>query len=153
MWQTRQMIALAMLAICAYTDIKEKNIYIMPLVICSAGGVALSVVSVIFTPGSGAEAVLSVFAGTVIVAAVTALGKHMGPGDGYLMAALGIVLGIRTDAAIIAAAFTLAALYSVFGLISDKIRGVRKRKSIPFAPFVMAGFMVVLINGIQTVKR
>ena len=28
MWQIKEMIALAMLAICAYTDIREKNIYL-----------------------------------------------------------------------------------------------------------------------------
>ncbi len=47
------MIALVVLAICAYTDIRERNIYMMPLMISSAGAVIMHLISVFSYEAAG----------------------------------------------------------------------------------------------------
>lgn len=153
MWQVREIIALAMLAICAYTDIKEKNIYVMPLLICSAGAVALSVTSFVFSAGHDRmilvnEIVIPAVAGLVIIVFMKQFRKHMGEGDAYLMAALCLIIGIRYDLYTITAGMILASTYAVSVLIARCVRKKRRLKNIPFAPFVMSGYILVLINGI-----
>lgn len=153
MWQVRELIALSMLAICAYTDIRERCIYVMPLIICSAGALALSAVSYVFSPGRDnmiliEEIVLPLAAGLLIIGLVKLWRRHMGEGDGYLMAALCLIIGIRYDLCTIAAGFLLALAYAVITLVVSAVNRKRRCRSIPFAPFIMSGYILVLINGI-----
>lgn len=150
MWQIRQLLALAMLAICAYTDIKEKNIYVMPLVITGTGAVIISLVSMM-AKGTGHFEILTEY---IILPAVTgllaifisrALQGHIGAGDALLLGTLGLVTGIRTDIASFAVSMIVASIYAVIVLILPKRRIIR---SIPFAPFVMTGYVMVLVNEI-----
>ncbi len=151
MWQIRQMIALALLAVCSYTDIRERSIYLLPLLVSSGGVAAMIVVSCVFSsPGEGYgiiwhEIAVPVIAGIVILIAVKAAGAYIGLGDGYLMASLGLITGIRTGLYTIFAAFAGASVYALVRVISGRRRFA---KEIPFAPFVMSGFMVILINEI-----
>ena len=151
MWQIRQMIALAVLAICAYTDIKERNIYIFPLCISSAGAVMITIISYIFSQDGGKgrilfeELVLPMAVGVLLIVAAKTKAAHVGMGDAYLLAALGLIIGIRPDIITAAAALTMVAVYALYMMISGRRRRFMR---IPFAPFVMTGFMMVLINEI-----
>ena len=151
MWQVKQVIALAMLAICAYTDIKEKCIYIMPLIITGVGSVIITVTEML-VPGNGdpvhiliTDIVFPILAGAVLVALSCCLKEHLGPGDGYLLAALGLATGIRVDILSFTVAFVAISLYASFVLLSGKRRYV---KSVPMAPFVMSGYVMVLFNEV-----
>ena len=151
MRQIRELIALALLAVSSYTDIKEKSIDRVPLAICTAGGVALSVTSYAFAPPmTGGDILLQellypLVAGIMVIIIVKA-GKHyIGAGDGYLTAALWMVLGLRAGIYAELAGLLISFAPPAFLLTSG--RGSRGRL-IPFAPFILAGYLAVLINEI-----
>ena len=151
MWQIRYMMALALLAVCAYTDIKERNIYMLPLFVSVLGAQAVLLLSLAGGPKGKVrdtllyEVLLPLTAGIVIIAMVKALRAHIGMGDGYLMAALTLMTGVETGSLSILVAFFGSAVYGCIKIITGKRRFAR---SIPFAPFVLAGFVTVLINEI-----
>ncbi len=150
MWQVRQVIALAMLAICVYTDIRERMIYMMPLIISASGAVIISVVSVFAVWGNGMETLwhLIVFptaAGILLMGFSYVYRDRIGTGDGCLLAALGMILGNRYNFSVIM--YSLISVF-LFSIISVIVGRRRRPHSIPFAPFVMAGFLVVLISEI-----
>lgn len=154
MRQIREIIALFVLAISAYTDIKERNIYTIPLIVSAAGTAIMSVIMIIGAPaGEECDIFYSELAGpalvgALIISATKLFGKHMGEGDGYLLAALCMVTGIRENMlTIVLAAFT-AFIYAWGYVIAGKIRRRRFNKDIPFAPFVMIGFVLEHISGV-----
>lgn len=151
MWQIREMIALAMLAVCAYTDIKERNIYLVPLTISVSGAAMISLIS-FFTSSAGEgsgvllkEIILPALVGLMVLVLAWIYRSHLGIGDAYLIAALGIITGIRCNLYTVICGLVIA---FVFALVFMIIKKGRCRKSIPFAPFVMAGYMIVIINEI-----
>ena len=149
MWQPvkiKETLALITLAICVYTDIKDRYIYVMPLVISGAGGILISLISALcFSDGSVLiyDIVLPVAAGAALVAASHVREDHIGAGDGILVAAVGLLVGIRTDVFSLLAGLAVVPLYAAVKRLTGKKRFVR---SVPFAPFMMTGYMFVLIN-------
>ncbi len=146
MWQIKEMIALAMLAVCSYTDIKERYIYTVPLLISSAGSVIITVIACAL-PGymQGMfmnDLVIPLAAAAVMTVSVRKVKAVIGAGDVYMMAALGMVMGMGSAVRILLAGSVPAAVYSVMMLVAGKLHF---RRSIPFAPFVMAGFWAVLL--------
>ncbi len=148
MWQIRQILALSMLAICAYTDIREKNIYIMPLFITGTGAVVISLVSMM-TGDAGTTLneymILPAFAGLSAVFISYAFKRHIGTGDALLLGVLGLVTGIRTDIASFAMGFIVVSVFAAVTMMMPKKSRIR---SIPFAPFVMTGYVLVIANEI-----
>ena len=139
-----------MLAISAYTDIRERNIYIVPLMICAAGGIMISLTAFIgYDTYSEAELFVDligpVVAATIVITTVRIFERYVGRGDGYLVAALGVLIGNRYNLYVAIAASLFAALFAI-------VMTLRKKKRfaacIPFAPFVMAGYLLVMANEI-----
>ncbi|MBR4575268.1 MAG: hypothetical protein IKO16_10175 [Lachnospiraceae bacterium] len=151
MREIKQIMALAVLAVSVYTDIRERNIYILPLAVTSAGAVAVSLADFVFTPcGQGVHILIW----DILFPAVTGLAfilitrirvLCMGEGDGYLLACLALLLGAASDLATFAAASFFAGLYSAFLLVTKRGAG---QTLIPFAPFVMAGFIFTVFYGL-----
>ncbi len=148
MRQIRELIALAMLAVSTYTDIKEKSIYLVPLSICTAGAVMLSVTSYAFAPVMAGEVILlqellyPALAGILLIIVAKAGKSYIGTGDGFLSAALWMVLGLRDGIYAVIAGLLILFVISAGILISGRGKG---RSLIPFAPFIMAGYLTVLI--------
>ena len=154
MWQIKQMIALAMLAVCTYTDIKEKNIYLVPLLISTAGGVFITLAALIGMPDYGAaelatDLVFPALFGCVMIVIAKCLTKYVGIGDGYLIAALGILIGNMNNMYVTGIASVFAGVYAVILMI---LKRKRFAGSIPFAPFVMAGFVIVTAGRIASLQ-
>ena len=150
MWQIKQMIALAMLAVCTYTDIRERNIYIVPLIISAAGGILTVFTAFWGIPDYGGECLVAdlVFpslAGVLMITAAKICRKHIGQGDGYLLACLGILIGNRRNLYVILIASVAA---SVYGAVLMFRRRKHRAGGIPFAPFVMSGFMMITMAGV-----
>ena len=150
MQQIKQMIALAMLAVCAYTDIRERNIYLAPLVISVAGGVMTVLAAFWFIPEYGfagliPDLVVPALAGALIVMIVKLSGKYIGDGDGYMMASLGILIGNAHNLMVLVTASVAASMYAAVLVIGKKKRRII---GIPFAPFVLSGYMAVTMTGI-----
>lgn len=150
-WQIRQMMALAMLAVCTFTDIKERNIYIVPLLIPSAAAAVITVISYITAEGAFDTQVLfeyillPVSAGMILIAVTGSLKDHIGEGDALLCAALFIVIGVTKSLYVIMIGSVAAAFYAAAVIISKKRESIR---TVPFAPFMMTGFMVILMDEI-----
>ena len=150
MRQIRLMMALAMLAVSAYTDIKERNIYVMPLLIPSAGAVLITVISAFALSGNEGgrvlfdHLILPVAAGALMILAAKLAKRRMGMGDGYLTASLFLLVGVRCGLFAILCGSVAASVYAGAAMLKKN----KGRMRIPFAPFVMTGFMVLLINEI-----
>ena len=136
MREIKQMMALAALAVSAYTDIRERNIYILPLIVASTGGIVISLADFVFTPCGTGMPILSY---DLLIPAVAGIAMIL------LLACLGMLVGVRTQMFTFAAALICGAIYSGFLLISK--RG-RMKTVIPFAPFVMTGFLVTVYYGL-----
>ncbi|MBR2530266.1 MAG: prepilin peptidase [Lachnospiraceae bacterium] len=151
MREIKQMMALAALAVSAYTDIRERNIYILPLIVASTGGIVISLADFVFTPCGTGMPILSydllfpAVAGIAMILLARTGRIGVGEGDGYLLACLGMLVGVRTQMFTFAAALICGAIYSGYLLISK--RG-RMKTVIPFAPFVMTGFLVTVYYGL-----
>ena len=72
----------------------------------------------------------------------------MGGGDVTLIAALGFVLGFGKILFVIFISFLLGALISLF-LLAAKIK--TRKDPIPFGPFIVLGFFIVLFWGDQLI--
>ena len=146
-WQIKEMMALAMLAVSAYTDIRERNIYLFPLLVPCIGSAAVTVISFLGSQGPKDVSILTEFlifpaiTGALLILAAGCMKDQMGMGDGYLMAALGMTAGTRSGLQSIICGLAAASVYAGAVLLGKK--GGRRRE-IPFAPFVLAGYMVVL---------
>ena len=160
MWKIREVIALAVLAISAYTDLKERNIYTIPLIVSASGAALMSVITLICAPaGEECDILISELAGPALAGAliIVTAGRfedEIGEGDAYLLAALYMIIGVREGFMTMMMASVAAAVYAAIGITTGKIEiGIGKQKTryrgfgIPFAPFVLAGFMAVMVYG------
>ena len=157
---------LFVMAICAYTDYKEGNIYLFPL-LCGAfasfllfvGQLVLPLVLpfCIMTQGRsflGEEIYLTAymteylifpcaFMGLLLMLSYATKGQ-IGQGDGYLCGAVGVIAGIRICVCtVLYGSILCSAAVGVFGLMENlKKREIRKDLRIPFAPFALVGFVI-----------
>ena len=95
---------------------------------------------------------LGMVLGATIFLVLTYLGnlvfrkETMGFGDVKLMGALGLFFGWRNIIAVTILAFFIAAIYSIFLIIKNKIKKQEIGEFIPFGPFiVLASFIVMFI--------
>jgi leader peptidase (prepilin peptidase)/N-methyltransferase len=122
-------------------DVDERrlpNALVLPIGGLAAGGVvALGVRS-----GAWLVAVLLAVGGTLVFFLLLSVGGGMGMGDVKLAVVLATVLGpVRVDA--IAAAALVAFLSGGVAALAVHVRS--RRRSIPFGPFLLAGFWVALV--------
>ena len=151
MWQIRWMIALVMLAICTYTDIRERNIYLIPLIISASGGMLITMEAFFMIPGYDAgmfvnELIIPILTGGTMILISKAIKRHIGIGDIYMLVALSLIIGTGYMLLAVVAGSAAASLFAGVTMIKGRRRFIR---SIPFAPFVMSGFMIVMVNEIQ----
>lgn len=85
-------------------------------------------------------------AGGLFLAIVILSGGGMGGGDVTLIGALGFVLGVKYILLTIFISFILGAFISI-GLLATKIK--TKKDPIPFGPFIIIAFFIVLLYGEQ----
>lgn len=80
---------------------------------------------------------------TVIIISIATKGK-IGLGDGLLLCITGMGLGFWGNLELFATALFFAAVLSIFLLI---LRLADRKKSIPFVPFLLAGFIILTVAG------
>ena len=144
--QIKEMIALAMLAVSAYTDIRERNIYLVPLAVCSLGAFAVTITEYVSSDAGMMidDLILPFLAGAVVILLSKSAKAHVGAGDGYLVASLGFLIGPLPDLIAVCAGSAAAAVYAV----TVRVSGKKTKRNLPFAPFVLAGFFFVLIKDV-----
>lgn len=123
----------------AFIDAKTKKIPVLYAVIGAAAGVALKIfegnLDILQTAGG--------FLVGVILYLLSIISKQaIGSGDGMVLAVTGIVLGFMGNIILLFSSLLAAGLYSGLMLALKKIK---KKSSIPFIPFMLVGYDVLLI--------
>lgn len=90
----------------------------------------------------------ALIAGGIFLLIIVLSNGGMGGGDMTLIAALGFILGVKYIMLTIFFSFILGAIISV-GLLATKIK--TKKDPIPFGPFIILAFFIVLLYGDQLI--
>jgi leader peptidase (prepilin peptidase)/N-methyltransferase len=136
--KTLMLILGALLLICAIQDLFKKRVYLWVIGI----GAALTFICLPFLEKlSIADCIGGLTVGliTMLISKMTA-GK-IGMGDGILLCVTGIGLGFWNNLELFGIALFLAAVLSILLLLS---RIVDRKKSIPFIPFLFAGYLIIV---------
>ena len=147
MEKVKEMIALFVLAISAYTDIKERQIYLMPLFIAGISSLAISLILFMTNPlddsvkGLFSSVIFPFLFGAFVIYIAILLRKSVGIGDAYLIAVLSLSVGVSCNVRILCTSSLLAGVVCFCLMMTDR---AKKWKTIPFAPFILAGFICVL---------
>lgn len=128
------------LAISSITDIREKVIYLRVLI-------PFALIGILIAASSGREAVISGAAGVIIGLLMLLLSfatkGAVGEGDGLVLMTTGIYLGFLGNLRLLCSGLFLSALFSLGAIV---IRGWKRDRELPFMPFLLAGFFVVIIG-------
>ncbi len=130
-----------MLFFCGIQDLLKKKVLLWVVL---AGAVLIATA----IPFCNAISLFDRFGGfligiSVIVIGIATKGK-IGLGDGLLLCVTGIGLGFWGNLELFAIALFLAAILSIILLVS---RLADRKKSIPFVPFLLVSFIILIIAG------
>lgn len=135
---TTKLTALILLSYSAYTDIKNREIMMIPVIITFI----TDMVSIVFSQDSSRANLIGMIPGEVILLISFITKGKIGDGDAYLMIVIGLVLGIRRTLILMFIASAMAAVWAVAKMCIAK---ADRRDTIPFAPFLLSGYMGVLL--------
>jgi len=142
-YTVRIILAFCLLSVCTYTDIKEKNIYHIPVILAGLCGIVISVVFNIITPSTHEEysvrelVIQLIMCVSVCVIAFLSNGT-IGMGDAYMFSGLCFIVGSVMSIRIVSAGIILSGLAMVVTYICGRIKD---NDSVPFAPFLLLGFL------------
>lgn len=161
MFKMRQVIAVILMTVSAYTDLKERNIYIAPIVVSLAASLIMTIMTDIYLLTSGQQKgpffnineyiLYPVIASVIIMIFTYIFRKSIGEGDGYLIASLGFVLGIKCTFSIIVISCMSCSIVSIGICIFNLVKRIRLKESgfgesisirLPFAPFIMFAYIL-----------
>ena len=129
----------ALLLICAIQDLFKKRVYLWII------GIGM-VLTFLCLPFLKERSVIDCIGGlavgltTMLISKITA-GK-IGMGDGIILCITGVGLGFWNNLELFGVALFLAAVLSIILII---FRVVDRKKSIPFIPFLFAGYLIIVI--------
>jgi leader peptidase (prepilin peptidase)/N-methyltransferase len=132
-----------MLLACGIQDALHKKILLWLII---AGSILISICIPFCSEVSFLDRIGGCAVGaTVIIISLGTKGK-IGLGDGILLCATGLGLGFWGNLELFAIALMLAAIVSIVLLI---LRLADRKKSIPFVPFLFAGYLFLLIVNMK----
>jgi len=133
-----------MLLICGVQDIQKKKIYVWMIIVAAVLiGICVPFCNEITLPDRVGGVVVGV---AMILVSLFTAGK-LGLGDGILLCATGLGLGFWGNLELLAIALLLAAIVSIVLLI---LRLADRKKSIPFVPFILLGYVFIIISNVRT---
>ncbi len=137
----KELILLGALAILTWWDVKKRALPLAAIALLGAAGAALLVWRQDFslTGGLGGLCV-----GGMLLGAAYVTKEQIGRGDGAMFCALGVWLGLYQTIWLLLAASVFCAGTSVCLLLAKKWT---RSAFVPFVPFVLAGYMGLLLNG------
>ena len=145
-WNVRIVIALVLLSVCTYSDIRERNIYMLPIAVSVLIAVCVWVLDLMINPRDilleemYKWILLPLVVGIVAVLFTKMFSMYIGMGDGYLLASLCMIVGVDMAMKTLCIAMMLCGICGIIYLILDK-----KSEQIPFAPFMLVAFLGMLI--------
>ena len=142
----RYLVLFCALLLCSYTDVKNRiipNTVLLWLLLARTG---LLVIEIAIAPDLWKVVVIRMVLGcatSFVVLWIAALASKggIGMGDVKLMAVIGYYVGFENILSCITAPMVL---FCVFGLAMVAMKKAKLKDSLPFAPFVAAGVMLVL---------
>ncbi|MBR6093407.1 MAG: prepilin peptidase [Lachnospiraceae bacterium] len=126
-----------------WQDKKRKKILLLPVFIVASAGIVLCFMQ---SPKDVVYAVIGAIPGAVVLLLAYATGEKIGYGDGFVLMASGVLLGLRMNLLMLLFGLFLAAINSVWILIRKK--GNRKTQ-IPFVPFLLPGLTLSIALTVQ----
>lgn len=137
MRETYRVMLLILLVYSAYTDIKRKEIMMIPVYMC----ILLSIFGM-FIPNVGEQSsIIGLIPGVVILMLSYITKGAIGEGDAYLIMVVGLLTDIHMVIGVLVVSSIMASIYSLLALL---IHRVHRGYSIPFAPFILSGFLGVI---------
>lgn len=129
---------LAFLFIAAMADLKTLRLNFVFLCVSFTCGFALQTLSGELSP-------VQIFGGATLGAAAGVISFFsrgaVGAGDAFAVAVCGVWLGFTQGAVLVMCALLFMA---VFGIVMVALKKVRLKDSLPFAPFLLAGYIALL---------
>lgn len=138
-------IVLTMLGIHAAEDIKSRRIALPCLLVFGLAGAA---VQLYCRDMSFASIGLGMAVGIGILLLSILTGGSIGMGDGLVFCVTGIYLGGSRNLELLFMSLLYAALFSLFLLVKGKGTAKNRKREIPFLPFVFAGYVTILLEGL-----
>lgn len=133
-----KVILAAMLLLCGIQDLFKKKIAIWIIIL----GALLTGICIPFCRTcSIPDRIGGIAVGAIIVIISLATAGKIGMGDGLLICVTGLGLGFWSNLELFAAALFFAAIISIILLIT---RLADRKKSIPFVPFLLAGYIFLI---------
>ncbi|MDF2542587.1 MAG: putative rane protein [Herbinix sp.] len=127
-----------LLLLCSIQDMKKKKV---SLWVVGLGILCILFLSLIYGTISHADRIGGFAVGVSIVLLSKATGGKIGMGDGLLLCATGIGLGLWGNLELFAVALFIAAVVSIVLLI---VGIVNRKTSIPFIPFLFMGYIAMM---------
>lgn len=135
----QKLILLAILGISAYQDWRKKKV---SLYLILTAGIAGLLCHLCAGQTTVTDILLGAVLGAVLLFCSFISGEKIGYGDGAMVMVCGIFLGFATNLELLCIALILLELAALF-LIVVKRKG--RRYQIPFIPFLLLGYLVLLI--------
>ena len=136
---TETIMPIVIIAINALRDLKSREIYVIPTVICMAAGIVYQVVYCGIQPP---ELIFMLSPGLMILGISFLTGGAIGRGDSILILAIGALTGGENTWLMLAIAMAMTAVCAA--VLWIKKSGV---KELPFAPFMLPAMIVVILIG------
>lgn len=127
-----------LLLICAIQDLIKKRIYLWSVAIGAA--LTLACLPVIAERGI-VDCIGGLAVGLAALLISRATGGKIGLGDGIILCVTGLGLGFWSNLELFGIALFLAAVLSIILLA---LRLVNRKQSIPFIPFLLAGYLIIV---------
>ena len=140
MWEINDIVCAGVLGILSWSDLKEKSISIPSLFISNMAFLVLRICSL---NGGWKEYISGAFVGLVFLLISIFSKQAIGYADSLIMTGLGFYLGFWKIISLLGTAFFLLAFAGLFLLLKCRWS---KKSSIPFLPFLMIGYLGVLLK-------
>lgn len=128
-----------LLLLCGVQDALKKKIFIWVIILGAVFvGICIPFCEVLSIPDRMGG--IAVGAGVIIISKAT--GGKIGMGDGFLLCVTGLGLGFWGNLELFAIALFFAAMIAII-LLSFRL--VDRKKSIPFVPFLLIGYVFLII--------
>lgn len=141
MYQLSQVCCICYLCGMAVFDICSRK---LPVILLTCGIGAASVYHIFYGTIPSAFSLAGAAVGVVFLAVSWVTEEAFGYGDSFLILGLGIYLGFWNLLYLLMISFTVAAVFAMVLLV---IRHFKRKTVLPFVPFLLTGYLIVLLSG------
>ena len=146
MFKVREIVVIMLLIICTITDIKERNIYFMPVLTSIILAFSFTIYEIVYSPLTDRLYILQnwivwPFCLVLMLMILIYISKGgIGAGDGYMVAATGFLIGMNEILTVIFFASVIGMSVCIYMILLDLIRHAKIKRTIPYAPILLSGF-------------